>query len=68
MECSADNIHLLLAGQLDEVHRVSGNTDSQLRIFLRMLHRIEQSGSVKHIDIEMVSAVSEVTIEQADEV
>ena len=33
---------LLLPGQADEVHRIAGDPDGQLRVFVRVLHRILQ--------------------------
>ena len=42
VERAVDHVHLLLAGQAHEVHRVAGDADREARIFLRMIHRVEQ--------------------------
>src|SRR5690242_14163782 len=39
VEGAIDDVHLLLASETDEVHRVAGHTDRQVRILLRMVHR-----------------------------
>src|SRR4030095_15931597 len=40
VEGAADHVHLLLARQADEVHRVAGDSNGQRRVLLRMLHGI----------------------------
>src|SRR5262249_47453252 len=35
---AVDDVHLLLAGEADEVHGVAGDSDRQRRIFFRMIH------------------------------
>src|SRR5262245_44465000 len=42
VERAVDHVHLLLAGQAHEVHRVARHTNRQARIFLRVLHRIHE--------------------------
>ena len=64
MHGAADNFQLLLVGERGEVDGVTGNTDRQLRVLFRMIHRIEQGLSKNDIDIDVVTAVGEITVEQ----
>ena len=64
-----NDIQLLFTRQLHKVHGIAGHADGQLRIFLRMFHRIHQQILVEHIDVEMLATVrSEITIQQADQI
>ena len=47
MERPRNNLILLLFRELDEIHRIAGNADCQLRILLRVLLRIQQGIPVK---------------------
>src|SRR6185503_149619 len=38
VEGAADHVHLLLARETDEVHRVAGDSNGQRRVLLGMLH------------------------------
>src|SRR6185369_17231011 len=40
VEGAIDDVELLLLGQLDEVDRIAGHPNRELRILLRVLHRI----------------------------
>ena len=51
MECTADNVCLLLGCELYKVNSVSGYTDGELRIFLRMSLCIKKSLSVENVYI-----------------
>ena len=55
MESPADDIQLLLPGQLDEIHRVAGYPDSKLGIKLRMLHSVKQNISIQNIYVDVVA-------------
>ena len=68
MESPADDIQLLLPGQLDEIHRVAGYPDSKLGIKLRMLHSVKQNISIQNIYVDVVAALLEIAIQQSDEV
>ena len=48
---SGDHIHLLLSGQIDEFHCISGYTDSEVCVllFLRMLHSVDQLLFTKYV-------------------
>ena len=64
MHGAADNFQLLLVGERREVDCVAGDTDRQLRVLFRMIHRIEQGLSQDNIDVDVVAAVGEITVEQ----
>ena len=62
MECSGDNVVLLLLGKLDEVYCISGNTDSELRIVLGVLLSIEKSITCEYVNVEVVAALNCITV------
>ncbi len=57
MECTGDNVSLLLGCKFDKVYSVAGNSDGKLRIILGMLLSIKQCVSVKYIYIKMMAAL-----------
>ena len=59
---------LLLTGQLDEVHRVPGHPDRELRVLLRMLHRVLEGLAVEHVDVHVEAGRHDVGIQHADQV
>src|SRR5262245_4122780 len=42
VEGAVDHVHLLLAREAHEVHRVAGHADGEVRVLLRMVHGVEQ--------------------------
>ena len=65
----ASSLDPALKGQLDEVDCVARNTDGQLRVFLRMVHRIQKQILVEHVHVEMVTSVrSEVAVHQVHQI
>src|SRR5580765_5012257 len=52
---TVDHVHLLLARQPHEIHRVAGDADRQARIFLRMIHRVEQHVPVQDVDVHVIA-------------
>ena len=57
MECSGNNVVLLLLGELDEVYGIAGNPDSKLRIVLGMLLGIEESVPVEYVYVEVMTTL-----------
>ena len=68
VECSCDNVVLLLLGKLDEVYSVSGYTDSKLRIVLGMLLSIEKCISCEHVNVEVVTSLDCITVKKTYEI
>ena len=68
MECSGDNVVLLLLSKLDEVYCISGNTDSELRIVLRVLLSIEKSITCEYVNVEVVAALNCITVKKTYQV
>ena len=66
VESPADDVELLFARQFDEVDRVARHANRQLRILLRMIHGVLQRLASEHVDVDVLAAFAEVTIEQAD--
>ena len=69
VERPGNDVELLFARQLDEVHGVPGNAHRELRILFGVIHRVEQRFAVEDIDVDVVRALvrirGEVTVEQA---
>ena len=68
VEGAGDHVELLLAGEPDEVDRVPGHPDGQLRVALGVIHRVQQRGPVQHVDVHVEPAAGDVAVEDADEV
>src|SRR5262245_40214743 len=49
VEGPVDDVHLLLAREPHEVHRVAGHPDRQARVLVGMLDRVEQRLAVEHV-------------------
>ena len=63
MEGAADHILLLLACQPDEVDGIAGHTDRELRILVRMLHRVFERFFIDHVQIHVESALIEIHVD-----
>src|SRR5688572_23179748 len=68
MERAVDHVHLLLAGQADEVDRVARHADRQARVFLRVVDRIEQRVAVQHVDVHVIAGHAEIGVEDRGQV
>src|SRR5678816_3839806 len=65
-ETAVHDIELLLAREAHEVHRVTRDADSELRIFVRIVHRIEQRLLAQDVEIHMESALAKEHVEAGD--
>lgn len=54
MEGPGNNLHLLVTGELAEVHCIAADTDGQVRVLLRVLDGIHQ-----HLLVENVAALQQ---------
>ena len=64
MAGTGNNIHLLLTGQVNKLHGVTGYTDGEVCILflLRMLHGVDQLLFTEHIHVQVMCALIEVAI------
>ncbi len=53
---TGDNVALLFRRQRVEAYRVAGNTNGQLRIFFRMLNRVQQGFATQHVNVQVLTA------------
>ena len=67
MEGSLDDFLLVCSGQCVKPHCISGNTNRQARIFVRMIIGIEQKLPVEHVHVQMVRALSKIAGKQLDQ-
>src|SRR5215831_5460032 len=68
MECSANDVHLLFARKTDEVDGITGYTNRETRIFLRMIDRIEKRFAVEYVDVHVKSGRAEERAQDRGEV
>ena len=68
MEGTGNNLVLLLLRQLDKVNSVTGNTDGQLGILLRMCLSVQQGLLGEDVDIQMVAALLNVAVQQGNQI
>ena len=68
VERTGDHVELLLLGELDEVHRVAGDTHGQVRVLLRVLDGILELLLAQHVDVGVVQAVAVAGVKDAYEV
>ena len=54
---SVEDVKLLLASQLDEVDGVAGDANGEVRVVLRVLHRILKGVAVQDVDVGVVQAL-----------
>ena len=57
VEAAADDLQLVFAAQLGEVHGIARYADRQLRIVLGMLHGVFEHRAVQHVDVQVVCAL-----------
>ncbi len=67
VERTGDHVELLFLGELDEVHRVAGDTHGQVRV-LRMLDGILELLLAQNVDVRVVEAVAVAGVQDADQV
>src|SRR4051812_26240105 len=54
VERAVDDIHLLLAGQTDEVDGIAGHPDGEARVLLRMVDGVQEHVAVQHVHVDVV--------------
>src|SRR4029078_249769 len=68
VEFAGDHVHLLLAAQPHEVHRVARYPDCQLGILLRMIHGIEEHVAIEHVHVHVEPGRAEKCIEHPGQI
>ena len=68
MKRAADHIYLLLTSEPHEVNGVSRNADCQVRILLRMVHRVQEGFSVQDIHVHVIARRAEERVKHAAQV
>ena len=63
MEGTADHVSLLLRRQPDEVDRIAGHANSELRVLVRVFHRVFERILVDHVQIHVEPAMVEIDVE-----
>ena len=62
---SVDDLILDARSQSGEVCAVSGYTDDQLRMILRMILRVNHFFFIHYVELNMLSAMSQVSLDHA---
>lgn len=65
VECSGYNVVLLLFGELYEVYCIARNAHRELRILFGVLLRVDKRFAVKYVNVQMMSAFFNISVEQA---
>src|SRR3954453_4265878 len=68
MEGAIDYVHLLFAAQSNEIHRVSRDAYCELRVFLGMVHRIQQHFAIQYIHVHVEAGRSEESVKNVSQV
>ena len=68
MEGAPDHFLLLFPGETVEVHRVAGDPNGETGVFFRMVHGVHQGLPLQNVDIEVVSALDEVAVQNGRQV
>src|SRR3954451_21606304 len=68
MESAIDYVHLLLAAQSNEIHRVSRDAYCELRVFLGVVHRIQQHFALQHFYVHVEASRSEESVKNVSQV
>lgn len=68
VECTSNDLHLLVTCQLAEVHSIATNTDCEVGIFLRVLHCIHEHFPVEHVDIDVMATLDKVAVQYSCQV
>ena len=64
---SADNLILQFSAQIIEIIAVTGHTDNQVTVFLRMFLCITEHISGNNIELDMMTIQAEIPPDQLDE-
>ena len=68
MECALYNLELLFTAEAVEVHCISRYSYRERRIFFGMLHSVFKHLAVHYVDVEMVRALSKISVKNGDEI
>src|SRR5947209_5475546 len=68
VESSADDVHLLVTGQPDEIHRIPGDPDRECRIVFWVVHGVQQGFAVQDVDVHVVARRPEEGVEHRSQI
>ena len=70
MAGTGDHVHLLLAGQVDELDRIAGDADGEVGVFFLfgVLHGIQQLLLAEHVHVQVVCTLIEVAVHHLHQV
>ena len=70
MAGTCDDVQLLFPREVDELHRISGYADGEVRVrrILRVVHDLDELLLVEDVHVEMMGALCEVTVEDVDQI
>ena len=68
MERSRNHFLLLFLGQAVEVDCIAGNTNGQVRVLFGVLGGIDEHIAVEDVDIDVLSALTEVAVDDLAEI
>ena len=65
VERTGNHVELLFLGELDEVHRVAGDTHGQVRVLLRVIDGILELFLAQHVDVGVVQTMAIAGVQNA---
>ena len=65
VEGPIDDVHLLLAREPHEIDGIARDANRQVRILLRVIHRIEQRVAIEHVHVHVIAGAAEERVEDA---
>lgn len=68
MEGARNDLHLLVARELAEVHGVAAHTDGEVRVLLRVFHSVHKHLPVEHVDVDVVASLGKVAVQHCNQV
>ena len=68
VERTGNHVELLFLGELDEVHRVAGDTHGQVRVLFGVLDGVLHGLLAQNVDVRVVEAVAGAGVQDADQV
>src|SRR3954469_691756 len=68
VERAVDDIHLLLAGQTDEVDGIAGHPDGEAWVLLRVVDCVEEHVAVQHVHVHVISGGAEECVQHRSQV
>src|ERR1051325_5828954 len=65
VKSSADHVHLLFACEPHEIHGITRDSNRQIWVFVRVVHRVDEHVAVQHVNVHVKTSDAEEGIQHA---